>query len=334
MVDAQGIPMIAFAVGGGAVLVFMLLVGTLASAGLLGGRSAQRRAASVVSRHRPMADDDQQKLSVAKRPRRKSDGGGLDSLARRYLPNPEMLRIRLARTGMNLTVGKYFLSCLILALVSGIGIWTQVRIPMLAGSVGFVIGLGFPHMFVKYLIGRRRNKFISQFPEAIDLIVRGLKSGLPVTDSFNAIATETQDPIRAEFKMVADMLSLGKTLDEALWAAANRVGAPEFNFFVVALSVQRETGGNLAETLENLGEILRKRRQTKLKIKALSSEARASALIIGVLPFVMFFLIYLINPEYLSALWLDNRGMVMTGVGLVWLLTGFGVMAKMVRFEI
>ena len=200
--------------------------------------------------------------------------------------------------------------------------------------VGIMIGLGGPHLLVGRLIARRRKKFLALFPEAIDLIVRGLKSGLPVTESMKTVATEIREPVGPIFRHVIDDLNMGTAVEQALWHAAARIDVPEFRFLIVSLSVQRETGGNLSETLANLGDILRKRSQTRLKIKALSAEARASALIIGALPFIMFGLLWLVNPDYLMPLFDDFRGNVMLGIGLAWLLVGFVVMTRMVSFEI
>src|SRR3546814_6834106 len=140
-------------------------------------------------------------------------------------------------------------------------------------------------MAVGYLVNKRQDKFLAIFPEAIDLIVRGLKSGLPVTESINAVGREMDDPIGTEFRRIGDDIRFGKTMTEALWAATDRLSVAEFKFFVISLSVQQETGGNLAETLGNLSGILRSRQQMKLKVRAMSSEGRASAMIIGSLPF-------------------------------------------------
>jgi tight adherence protein B len=205
---------------------------------------------------------------------------------------------------------------------------------MPSALAGFGIGLALPHFLVGHLGARRSKKFIHNFPEAIDLIVRGLKSGLPTQEGIKVVANEMGDPIGTEFREIADSLKLGKTLDDALWDAAKRIDIPEFKFFVISLAVQRETGGNLAETLENLGNILRARRQMKVKVKAMSSEAKASAIIIGSLPFIMFLIIFLMNPGYASDLFTDNRGIMMVMAGLTSMGFGIAVMAKMIRFEI
>lgn len=165
-------------------------------------------------------------------------------------------------------------------------------------------------------------------------MVRGLKSGLPISETIINVGEEMPDPVGIEFRNIADAVRLGTTMDDALWDVAKRLDLPEFRFFTISLAVQRETGGNLGETLANLGDILRKRLTMRAKVKAMSSEARASAYIIGSLPFIMFGILMLMNPEYVMLLVTDPRGIMMTGVGFVMLGMGVGVMCKLVRFDI
>jgi len=183
-------------------------------------------------------------------------------------------------------------------------------------------------------VSSRSAKFLAKFPESIDLMVRGLKSGLPVSETIKTVGAEMEDPIGIEFRRIISDLQVGRAIEEALWRCADRIGVPEFRFFVVCISVQRETGGNLGETLENLSDILRKRRAAKLKVKSLSAEARFSAYLIGSLPFIMLGIIYLVNPGYISVLWTDNRGIILLAVGGTWMSIGFTVMAKMMKFEV
>lgn len=266
---------------------------------------------------------------------RTSSVPALDRLITQLMPHPAELRRRLAQTGKKLSLGEYFLACAVIAIIAAVAsriFFAQSAVlPIL---VGIGAGLGVPHMLVNILIGRRMKAFTAQFPEAIDLIVRGLKSGLPIPASLQTVSDEMEDPISAEFRQVTDQIRIGLTLEEALRNAVDRIGTTEFRFFVISLAVQRETGGNLAETLENLADILRKRRQMKLKIKAMSSEAKASAIILGSLPFALFGILMLMNPQYVGQLFTDHRGLVMVGFGLTSLTLGIVVMAKMVRFEI
>jgi len=206
----------------------------------------------------------------------------LDAIIKRVMPRPQMLRERLARTGRSISIAKYLTWSLIFGLVmtgAGIFAFDFPLVPSLLG--GIVATFGVPHMAIGFLVRRRQSQFTALFPEAIDLIVRGLRSGLPVSESMRTVGEEMADPMGAEFRQIGDEIEFGKTLEEAMVDAIPRIGTPEFKFFVVALSVQRETGGNLGETLANLSDVLRKRRQMKQKIKAMASEPKASAWILG-----------------------------------------------------
>jgi tight adherence protein B len=260
---------------------------------------------------------------------------GLELLARRLLPRPAELRKRLTQTGKSITLANYMVANLLVAIVFGLATWVVfhggIAIDIL---VGLVAGAGLPHMVISKLILRRIDKFTKLFPEAIDLIVRGLRSGLPITESIGSVGQELIDPIGIEFRRMSDSIKLGTPLEDALDGAADRISTPDFKFFVIAISIQKETGGNLAETLENLSEILRKRLQMKLKVKAMSSEARASAIIIGVLPFLLFSVLLLMNYDYVSVLFTDPRGMVMGGAGVASMTLGMFVISRLIKFEI
>lgn len=258
----------------------------------------------------------------------------LDQLIR-LLPNAGKLRERLARTGYRLTIGTYLGACALLAIATMGGILLAFGLPLPATILaGVVVGLGLPHIVIGFLGVRRIKRFGALFPEAIDLIVRGLKSGLPVTESIKVVGHEIGDPVGTEFRVISDSIKFGMTLNQALWSAAPRINTPEFRFFNITLSIQQETGGNLAETLENLSAVVRRRRQMQLKIKAFSSEAKASAYIIGSLPFIMFFLIMMMNYEYAMTLFTDRRGVLMVLGGLCSYGIGIAIMVKMIRFEI
>lgn len=273
-------------------------------------------------------------LSV-KRRTKDSSFAQLDLLIKRLLPRPELLRERLSRTGRNITLGEYVLINVVLVAAATYGFHSLLKLAWSSSILGGIaVGLGVPHLAISLIIRRRVDKFVELFPEAIDLIIRGLKSGLPVPESIKVVGEELADPVGVEFRTIAHSMKLGGTLEDALWAAAKRVAVPEFRFFVISLSVQRETGGNLTETLENLSDILRKRRAMKGKIRAMSSEAKTSAMILGSLPFIMFGLILMMNPGYVGQLFTDPRGVMMVVAGIVSLLIGIGIMMKMIKFEI
>lgn len=320
---------------GGAAIAAMLLVFALAAT--LGNKKQkifQNRLARVAGG----PTEPQKSAADSVNIRNTRDDSGfkiLDSLIKRYLPRPAVLRDRLQCTGLKLSIGEYVLFSIVAAIVIGASTaFFFGRSPALAALSGIGTGLLLPHLLVSFLISRRLKKFTAEFPQAIDLIVRGLKSGLPVPASIRTVAEEIKDPVGKEFGLISDRLRIGQDLDDALHATAKRVPTPEFHFFVTSLSIQRETGGNLAETLENLSSILRQRRQMKQKIKAMSSEAKASAYILGSLPFVMFGIMLIMNRGYVMTLFNDPRGLIMVGFGIACLLVGIAVMAKMVRFEI
>lgn len=259
----------------------------------------------------------------------------LDKIVRQMLPQRQALVDRLSRTGRPITVTHYVLASVFVGL--GTIILFNVATDM-SGAFNILVGIGvgflLPHAYVGGLAKRRIKTFLTNFPEAIELMVRTVRSGLPITEGIAIVGQEMPGAIGDEFGQVEQAIKIGRTLDEALWDAAKRLDCPEFKFFVISLSVQRETGGNLAETLENLADILRRRRQMVLKVKALSSEARASAMIIGSLPFVMFGILMTLNSEYMGQMLTDPRGQVMLGVGLTSITMGILFMAKLIRFEI
>jgi tight adherence protein B len=257
-----------------------------------------------------------------------------EGYASTLIPKPALLRKRLEQTGKDISLGKYAIVCLVVT-----GLVTFVLVLrgapfLLSLLLGLFFGIGGPHFVIGRLIKRRVAKFTSNFPDAIELMVRGLRSGLPITETLGIVASEIIGPVGVEFRMVADKMKIGRTMEAALQDTADRLGTPEFQFFVITLAIQRETGGNLAETLSNLADVLRKRAQMKLKIRAMSSESKASAYIVGSLPFVVFGLVWMINPHYMGGFFTDQRLMVAGLGGMVWMGIGAGIMAKMVNFEI
>jgi len=257
-----------------------------------------------------------------------------DGFAKRFIPNPALLQLRLSQTGRSWTLAQYVVASMGLAAATILLLAFKGVTLLLALPVGLLVGLGLPHMVISQLIKRRVNRFTSKFPDAIELMVRGLRSGLPISETIGIVADELPQPVNTEFRTVADKMKLGRTMDAALQDTAARLGTPEFQFFVISLAIQRETGGNLAETLSNLADVLRKRSAMKLKIRAMSSESKASAYIIGALPFIVFGLIWFINGKYMQNFFVDERLMIAGGIGLVWMSIGAFIMAKMINFEI
>ena len=246
----------------------------------------------------------------------------------------EALILRLHRTGKGWTLSQYLYTTLGLGLGISALVFLKSGAPMLALGIGLLVGAGLPHLVVNYFIGKRATRFTTKFPDAIELLVRGLRSGLPVTETLGIVASEVPGPVGEEFKLITERIKIGRTMEDALQETADRLNMPEFSFFCITLAIQRETGGNLAETLSNLADVLRKRAQMKLKIRAMSSESKASAYIVGALPFIVFTMIWWISPAYIGQFFIDERLIIVGLGGLTWMGVGDFIMAKMVSFEI
>jgi len=308
----------------------VLVVGYTVFNGSGVGKAQKRRIQAVRYRHSESLDakvDAQFKRAIAARKPKAYKVAGSGS-------RTEALAMRLKRTGKPWTVSQYIYSSAGLGLGVAVVLFLFTRAPMLSLGVGALVGAGLPHMVVNSLINRRTNKFINKFPDGIELLVRGLRSGLPVTETLGIVSTEIPGPVGYEFKQIIDRIKVGKTMEDALQDTADKLGIAEFNFFTITLAIQRETGGNLAETLSNLANVLRQRAQMKLKIKAMSSESKASAYIVGSLPFLVFGAIMFINPGYMSKFFEDDR-LIVAGLGAgVWMGIGVWMMSKMINFEI
>ena len=311
----------------------LVLLGGIGAAFFLkpsAAKATARRLEQVRYRHSESAatkvESQLKKAIAARRPKLRPIEGSQSKI--------DALAVRLDRTGKPWTVTKYIQVSLGMATALTLLFFIQTGAFFLSLGFGAAIGLGIPHLVVGFLIKKRTNLFNAKFPDAIELLVRGLRSGLPVTETLAVVAQEVPGPVGVEFRGVVERIKIGRTMDESLNEAAERLGIPEFNFFCITLAIQRETGGNLAETLSNLAEVLRKRSQMKLKIKAMSSESKASAYIVGALPFIVFFMIWYINPGYIGGFFEDDR-LIVTGLGgMVWMSIGAFIMAKMVSFEI
>jgi tight adherence protein B len=257
-----------------------------------------------------------------------------DNFAKRFIPKPALLQLRLTQTGRSWTLSQYAMASAGLAMLMTLLLNFRGVPLLLAIPVGLLVGIGIPHWVIGKLIKRRIAQFTARFPDAIELMVRGLRSGLPISETMGIVADEVPAPVGTEFRSVADKMKIGRTMDAALQETAARLATPEFQFYVISLAIQRETGGNLAETLSNLAEVLRKRSAMKLKIRAMSSESKASAWIVGSLPFIVFALIWFINGSYMQNFFVEPRLMIAGGIGLFWMSLGAFIMSKMVNFEI
>ncbi|MFM5893507.1 MAG: type II secretion system F family protein [Novosphingobium sp.] len=311
-------------------MMSFMVLGYLALSGPSAAKESARRLESLRYRHSDSTSAKMEaqlkKAVAARKPKLHQLAGSESRLA--------ALSMRLYRTGKKWTLAQYFYASAGLALALTVLMFLKTGAAMLSLGIGLLAGAGVPHMVVNYFIKKRTSQFTSKFPDAIELLVRGLRSGLPVTETLGVVSSEVPGPVGQEFKLVTERIKIGKTMEDALQETADRLNTPEFSFFCITLAIQRETGGNLAETLSNLADVLRKRAQMKLKIRAMSSESKASAYIVGSLPFIVFGMIYWINPTYLGGFFTDDRLIVIGLGGAVWMSIGAFIMAKMVSFEI
>ncbi|MCC6947466.1 MAG: type II secretion system F family protein [Bradyrhizobiaceae bacterium] len=244
------------------------------------------------------------------------------------------LAARLQQAGVRWSKRQYWFGSAVLGLVA-------FAIPLVFGQawyialgLGLAAGLGLPRWTLAFMKKRREDRFVEELPNAIDVIVRGVKSGLPLGDCIRIIASESRDPLKSEFRTIAESTAIGMPLGEACAKLYDRVPLPEANFFAIVIAIQQRSGGNLAEALSNLSRVLRDRKKMKAKIKAVSTEAKASAAIIGSLPVAVMILVYLTSPTYIELLWTHPTGRIMLAASAGWMLVGSLVMRRMINFEI
>ncbi|MFO1186065.1 MAG: type II secretion system F family protein [Alphaproteobacteria bacterium] len=244
------------------------------------------------------------------------------------------LKRRLEQAGLSVSPRVFYGVSVAVGLAIGLVAFVlRVNPPWVALLIGFAAGFGAPRWVLGFLAGMRKKKFAAEFANAIDIIVRGVKSGLPLGECLQIIARESQSPLKEEFQAIVDAQKVGVTLDQALLRMYESMPVPEVNFFAIVLTIQMKTGGNLSEALGNLAAVLRGRKTLKGKIDAMSSEAKASAAIIGALPPGVMIMVYLSTPKYVSLLWTEHLGQLMLMGGALWMLTGVLVMRKMINFN-
>jgi tight adherence protein B len=244
------------------------------------------------------------------------------------------IEARIEQAGLSWSRKQYWL------LGGGVGLVLAIGLLAMSGNlgmalVGFLIGLlGLPRWYLAHRGKKRMQRFINEFPNALDVIVRGIKSGLPLNDCLRIIANEAQEPVRTEFRLIVEAQTLGMSLSDAAVKLYERMPCTEANFFGIVLAIQQKTGGNLAETLANLSRVIRERRKMRDKIQAVSMEAKASAAIIGSLPPAVAGLVYATSPGYMDALWTTNAGRIALAGCAIWMCIGILVMRKMINFDI
>jgi tight adherence protein B len=297
---------------------------------LSGERKAEQRMASV-ARSEPAAA---RPTRVAQKSRRDQVEGSLKELEERQKKAKRVpLSIKLTQAGLDwskrrfmVTSGVLGFAAFLLSMLFGVGL-----LPAL--GFAFAAGCGIPLWLLKFLKKRRESKFLNNFPDAVDVIVRGIKAGLPLLDSIKLIAAESEEPIKSEFRAIIQTQTVGIPLGEACLKLYENMPVAEANFFGIVISIQQRAGGNLSETLGNLSRVLRDRKKMKAKIQAMSMEAKASASIIGALPIVVMGLVYFTSPAYIELLWTAPLGRVMLACCGTWMLIGIFVMRKMINFD-
>ncbi len=328
--------------------LFLAAFGILAAlAGLAGAittllvkdRAKHRKRLERVSKRRfgGRLEVDDMRLTLA----RVEEGSGplerLTMLLARVIPllDTDRLQASLTRAGLKLTTGGFVLWSCVIALVPVLPAFFIFDLPLMGlVPVSLVFGMIAMNAFVAFRGDVMSNRFLKQLPDALDTIIRGIRSGLPVIECIASAGEEGITPLGPHFRSVTERVQLGEPLESALWRVARVVGKPEVDFFAVTISIQMETGGSLSEALGNLAELLRRREHMKLKIKAISSEAKASALIIGFLPFGMLGLLLGVSPDYVMPLFTDTRGRIMLAVGFTSIAMGGYIMWRMTQFEI
>jgi tight adherence protein B len=240
---------------------------------------------------------------------------------------------RIAQAGLSWSPRTFYIMSGAMAFAAFLGVLIGLGNLLIAAALAFVAGLGAPRWMLSFLKKRREQAFINNFPDSIDVIVRGIKAGLPLLDSMRIITNDGPEPIRSEFKALLDTQAIGMPIGEACTKLYDRIPLPEANFFGIVISIQQKTGGNLAETLGNLSKVLRDRKKMKGKIRAMSQEAKASGFIIGALPIVVGGAVYITSPDFIHILFVHPVGQMMLAGSAVWMLMGVMVMKKMINFD-
>jgi tight adherence protein B len=247
--------------------------------------------------------------------------------------NRKSLRVRIEQAGLSWSVQTYVVVSIFLALVFAAGGFVAGMSPLIAVALALVGGLGLPHWLLSFLKKRRMKKFLEEFANAVDVVVRGVKAGLPLNDCIRVVAGEVQEPVKTEFRRIIEAQAMGLPLADCVDRMYDRMPLAEVNFFAIVVSIQQKAGGNLSEALSNLSRVLRERKKMQGKIRAMSQEAKASAAIIGALPIFVMVLVFLTSPDYIALLWTEPLGHIMLAGSAAWMLMGVFVMRKMINFD-
>lgn len=258
----------------------------------------------------------------------------LDELeAKNKAKKTQTLRARLLQAGLDIQTKIFYIASAVFAFCVGIITLLTVSPSYVAAFAAFAAGVGFPRWVLSFLGKRRQKKFLEEFANAIDIIVRGVKSGLPLNDCLQIIANESPEPIKNEFVELCEQQRIGIPLAQAFDRMYDRMPLPEVNFFAIVIAIQQQAGGNLAEALDNLSRVLRDRKRLRAKVQAFSAEAKSSAAIIGSLPIIVMLIVYVTTPSYIALLWEEDIGNVMLIGSAFWMTCGILVMRKMINFD-
>jgi tight adherence protein B len=312
--------------------------------GLLFSRIETEKKTESRMRRVQAAETDQSKAKAARdrmqelSKRRKSVQDSLKDLEKKQQEQTKRvattLKAKLVQAGLSITVPKFYVFSAAFAVFVFLLVLLADGGLIVSLGAAFIAGAGVPRWVVGYLVKRRLNKFLEEFPNSLDVMTRSIKSGLPLTDALRLIAAEGQEPVRTEFRRLVEAQQVGLSVPEACARMFTNIPLQEVNFFAIVIAIQSQAGGNLSEALGNLSRVLRERRKMKAKVNALSMEAKASAAIIGALPFIVAFLVYLTSPEYIMILFQDSRGHLIMGISGVWMSIGILVMRNMINFDI
>jgi tight adherence protein B len=298
---------------------------------LSGERHAEKRQAMVTRTGAPVRVASQR---GAQKSRREQVEGTLKDIEERSAKTKSpSLTMRIGQAGLDWSKRRFMITSGALGLV-GFLLALGLDAGLLgAAALGFAGAFGFPLWGLKFLKKRRESKFLHAFPDAVDVIVRGIKAGLPLLDSIRVITADSPEPLRSEFQAIIETQAIGLPLGEACAKLYDRVPVAEANFFGIVISIQQKAGGNLSEALGNLSRVLRDRKKMKAKIQAMSMEAKASASIIGFLPLAVMGLVYATSPHYIELLWTETLGRMMLAASAIWMFLGVMVMRKMINFD-
>jgi len=293
-----------------------------------GSDRADARRASVQK-----SDPKANAVAVDRAAKKKQISDSLKDLEKKSQRKGADLATRIEQAGLPIDKRQFYMISAGVALVIAVAVFIKSGSLPLAGLCGLMAALGLPTFVLSRLRNRRINKFVDIFPNALDIIVRGVKAGLPLGDTLRIVANEAPEPVRGEFRKIVESQALGLPLPEAAEKLAQRVPVSETNFFSIVIGIQSKSGGNLSEAIGNLSRTLRERKKMKGKIKAMAMEAKASAFIIGAVPFVVTFMLYLSSPKYISLLWMTQHGRIVSAIACFWMSIGVVMMRKMINFD-